>query len=174
MQVGGRTPGVRLDRDAWDLIRRATVLASPREACGYLGGAFASAASTGGVITVGRAVEVANESSKDRRYHFAVPAARVREAAVRLEREFYNLIGFFHSHPDGGPTPSEEDVERARPGQLHLISTVGATGVVRVNAFEFDADDGTPRELQVMVVDGRSSSLRAFSPSSSQVESCRA
>lgn len=167
------TPEVRLDRGAWQSIRDATLLASPLEACGSLGGTFEPTVSPAGEFVVRSATSLANESENDRRCHFFVPPARVREAAERLERDGSSLIGFFHSHPNGGPDPSGEDVGRAWPGQLHLITSLERTGIVQVRAFEVDLVVGEPRERSVTLVDGRSSSLRGFSPGTDEVESCR-
>ncbi len=46
------------------------------------------------------------------------------------------VIGVWHSHPAGAPTPSESDRKAAWPGYLYLISGRDAQGEWQLRAFE--------------------------------------
>ncbi|MEO7384146.1 MAG: M67 family metallopeptidase [Novosphingobium sp.] len=121
----------------------ATVLeeaakAAPNEACGLLLG-------RGGVIE--RAISCANVATDPLRHFEIDPAALI--AAHRAARAGGpELIGYWHSHPNGHPLPSATDCEHASgDGRVWAIA---AGGEVR---FWRDADGGfeslTAREVSV-------------------------
>ncbi len=79
------------------LVRRAAE-AAPGEICGVLG------ARDGRVV---HAIEVPNRASQSGRFE-ADPLALVR-AERELHRRGLRLVGYYHSHPAGDPTPSGAD-----------------------------------------------------------------
>lgn len=158
MHAGRRPPGVRLEPDAWREIRAATLAAFPRESCGTLGGTVVSKGPFAGDFLVRSARAMSNESVYDRRFHFLISAERVREESARIRGVGGCLLGFFHSHPDGGRGPSEEDVARAWPGELQFVASFGADREVQLHAFAVGGEDGRPRALSFEPPEGRTSS----------------
>jgi proteasome lid subunit RPN8/RPN11 len=110
--VGGRgalTPGC-----AEALIRTASE-AYPDECCGVLLGH-----ADGGSIEA--AVPLANRAA-DRRRAFAVAPEALVEVRKTHCRGGMDIIGFFHSHPEGEARPSASDIAWASPwaGYVHAI-----------------------------------------------------
>lgn len=90
-----------------------------REVCGLLFGG-------GGRIL--DAVPAANVHSDPARFFEIDP--QLLFAAVREERSGgRRLIGHYHSHPSGGPSPSARDAASAEPGVLWLIIGGGEAGL---------------------------------------------
>jgi proteasome lid subunit RPN8/RPN11 len=74
--------------------------------------------------------------SSNHRSSFLIPAEEVLrvegEAAVRG----FDLIGFYHSHPDGTAVPSQIDLLQAIPGYLYLL----VAGDREIRAWRLRAD----------------------------------
>lgn len=58
--------------------------------------------------------------------HFLLDAATLLQADAEARARDLEIIGFYHSHPNGRPLPSPTDRQTAWPGYLMLI--VGQTG----------------------------------------------
>jgi proteasome lid subunit RPN8/RPN11 len=106
-------------------IREISAVSDGVEACGLLFGAD-------GVIDDFQAVENVHEAPNR---HFEIDPAALF-AALRAERAGgRKLIGYWHSHPSGDPTPSATDAAMAAPdGKLWLI--VGGGQVTAWRAVE--------------------------------------
>ena len=95
-------------------MRRHAIDASPREACGLLLGT-----AEGDAWRLVEALPVDNAAERDDR--FEIPATEVL-AAMRRAREIgTELLGAYHSHPGGGPSPSATDARAAWGGWVYLI-----------------------------------------------------
>lgn len=90
----------------------------PNEACGVLVGRSDDEA-----VRIVRAVPTRNvwlpEAERTRRYTLDPREQIAVERAARDEG--LEVVGYYHSHPTGGPTPSGTDVEMAWPGYVYLI-----------------------------------------------------
>ncbi|MET3722216.1 M67 family metallopeptidase [Sphingomonas trueperi] len=104
--------GVTISRSILDGMKKASAAAAPREACGLLLGA-------GGRIE--RFTECANVSEVPEIRFEIDPAALF--AALRTERAGGPaLLGYWHSHPSGDPSPSRTDAAMAAAdGKLWVI-----------------------------------------------------
>ena len=103
------------------MIEGAAEAAYPEEACGLLLGHGALP----GPITVTEVVKSANVASGDRRRRFEVDPAVRFGVERRLRGTPQQLIGHYHSHPDGVARPSDHDVAQAyEPGLVWLIVAV--------------------------------------------------
>jgi proteasome lid subunit RPN8/RPN11 len=112
---------------------------APEEACGLIGGVGGRARR---VVTV------------ENLYHSPVAykmneAAQV-EAMMAFEREGWDLLAIFHSHPGGPPGPSQTDVREAYyPDSLYIIISPGLGGQWGARAFQIDEGRVTETELIV-------------------------
>ncbi len=71
--------------------------------------------------------------------------------ALEREERYGDVIGFFHTHPDGFPTPSERDV-RTLQGWVNcfgkpLLCVIASGDVLTAYLFSDDADPGCPLEV---------------------------
>jgi proteasome lid subunit RPN8/RPN11 len=129
-----------------DRAGRATIVAEarrafPGECCGFLFGTR-----DGGRATVTDVRPAVNARAGDARAgdaragtppaRFAIAPEEVLRAHREAEARGLELVGFYHSHPDGGAAPSRLDREHAWPGCRHVIVAVR---------------DGEPGELRAWV-----------------------
>jgi len=115
---------------------RATIVAEarrafPGECCGFLLGTRAA-----GRATVTDVRPAANARAADARPRFAIAPEEVLGAHREAEARGLEVVGFYHSHPDGGAVPSGLDREHAWPLCRHVIVAVR---------------DGEPGELRAWV-----------------------
>ena len=93
----------------------------PHECCGFVLGHVADGAR---VATEVRRAGNERQDSPKNRYQIAP------EEFLRVEREARSegleVLGFYHSHPDHPPVPSEYDREHAWPWYVYLIVPVAA------------------------------------------------
>ncbi|HWU94627.1 MAG TPA: M67 family metallopeptidase [Sphingomonas sp.] len=120
-------------------IRQISAAAGPREACGLLFGAEDR-------IDSFQVVENVHEAPER---HFEIDPAALF-AALRAERSGGpRLVGYWHSHPSGDPTPSLTDAALAAPdGKLWLID--GGNAITAWRAVE---RGGLHGRFDMMVVD---------------------
>ncbi len=96
---------------------------SPRECCGIL---LAGGSNCATVKRTLRA-ENAEEDCPEQGY---VLGHQAHLQAVRMEaRSKLRIVGYYHSHPQGGPQPSLRDRGEAVAGMSYLIVGIGDNGI---------------------------------------------
>lgn len=127
--------------DGGDLaaIRAAALAAYPHECCGLLMGRYEA-----GAWMVEEVIACANVAIEPARRFEVDPKALI--AAHRAARETgRELIGPYHSHPNGRARPSDHDRARAAEagvdGEVWLIIPVTQAGPGAPQAFLFEAGD---------------------------------
>lgn len=115
--------------------------ACPRECCGLLVGQRLS-----DVAEVFLAHPAANIAESDDRFEIDPRAQFTLLRALRgTDRE---IVGCYHSHPNGRPEPSARDAGGAsEAGFLWLISAIDAQGTCIVAGFVFGGDRFVPVEI---------------------------
>jgi proteasome lid subunit RPN8/RPN11 len=88
----------------------------PEECCGILLGRRRGA---GAVVQ--RAQPVANVRAEDRRRGYEIDPHDLVSAQRRGRRQGLEIVGFYHSHPDGARRPSREDARSAWPEASYVI-----------------------------------------------------
>jgi len=126
-------------------LLRACEAAYPEEACGLLVGRRGA----DGGIEVDR-IEASANLARDRRHRFEVDP----RLQIRLFRELRGgpdqVVGLYHSHPDGRALPSATDLARAwEPEFAWLIAAVHQGRAVAVRAHLLDRGDGGFREIRL-------------------------
>jgi len=139
-------PGVRIAGGAAAAILAHARAEAPNECCGLLVGRPGS---------IARAVPARNIADRPaarylidpQDYFEAIRTARASGCAV---------IGFYHSHPAGPPTPSPTDLaEAGDPEAIYVIAGTGAGGpLADIRAFRL-ANQAASRELALTVVEER-------------------
>lgn len=110
-------------------VRAHAADAFPEECCGFL---FGRAAADGGA-SVEAVLPAKNEAPEHRASRFLISPEKVLRARRRARGLGLEVIGYYHSHPDGTAAPSAHDFEDAWPATSYLIVPVaeGAPGPPR-------------------------------------------
>jgi proteasome lid subunit RPN8/RPN11 len=119
--VGSRESGVGLTllAGAETAIRAHAREAYPHECCGAL---------VGSDDIVREAVALPNTTEEGPRRRFLVRPADYRAAERQARDRGWDLLGFYHSHPDHPPRPSQYDLDHAWPSFHYVIVSV-ASGI---------------------------------------------
>lgn len=75
----------------------------PREACGIIAGRNGQ---------VQQVIPVANVADQPEKY-YRLDDRALAACLMRFEQEGVTLLGFYHSHPQGDPVPSQTDIHQA-------------------------------------------------------------
>ncbi len=110
---------LRLNPEITDRIRAHGADTYPYECCGALLGR-----DTEGGREVQDLVRLVNRRDDSPRNRFGVSAADVRDAEKAARERGFELIGWYHSHPDHPALPSEYDREQAWPWYSYVIVSV--------------------------------------------------
>ncbi|MBI1851862.1 MAG: M67 family metallopeptidase [Planctomycetes bacterium] len=136
---------VILEREAADVILKHCLQSHPEEACGVLVGPC-EAGKLPARIT--RAFESQNLATDRRRGYLVDPALQ-----LRLQRDLRGsgteVVGVYHSHPDGPPRPSARDCDEAWPWFLYLIVEAFGDSTGQAAAFRWTNGSFIPVLLQV-------------------------
>lgn len=136
-----------LARAHLDLILSDARAAAPVECCGILAGACEAGVAR--VHEVHRAPNVA-EGDRTRRY-LLDPRTHLRVQRDCRARGL-EIVGFYHSHPDGRAVPSAADAEMAWPGAVYLIVAAPEAEPPEVRAWQL-SKGGAFEEVSLRVED---------------------
>lgn len=110
-----------LSRAAYDDVLDHATAGGSEEICGVLAGER-DADETARVDAVHRAENVADTP----RTRYLIDPEEQLSIIERIEDAGREVVGFYHSHPEGPPVPSETDAERAAwPGYSYAICVPG-------------------------------------------------
>lgn len=98
---------ITLSRDVYDDIVEHAISGTPSEVCGVLGGEHGDDRSH--VTVVRRTANVADTPQSTYRID---PAEQI-EVMDEIEEDGRDVVGFYHSHPNGPPRPSVTDTAQA-------------------------------------------------------------
>jgi proteasome lid subunit RPN8/RPN11 len=132
-----------LESGQWAAICDQALAAYPEECCGLLLGA----AEPERVVSV---VPVENRYAEPGRGFELAPDA-VACALAQQRRGGPEVVGVYHSHPDGTAVPSARDVREAWPGWSYLIVPVLGGVCGKPHSFRRDAVGGPLAEEPVSV-----------------------
>ena len=125
-----------VDRAVFDAVVDHAVAAAPDEGCGILGGSFGPSASTA------RAAEPTANVAGAPGYEYAMDPVEQLGVMTDLEDRGLEVVGFYHSHPNGPAGPSATDAARATwPDRSYLIVDLAGHHPF-VGAWRWDADGG--------------------------------
>lgn len=146
--------GLRLSAEITESMLAEARRAVPEEACGLLLGRRGP-----GGVAVTRSVPCPNDAPRESRAHrFEIDPRRVIEWERAVRGSSEEVVGFYHSHPEGDPIPSKVDLTYMAlwPDAVWVI--VGAAREVGgsvVRAWELGpASPPAAREIRVQTVGG--------------------
>ena len=125
-------------------VEKRALTAFPEECCGLLLGR----AEGGETVRVGW-VEPCVNQAPDQRCRFTISSDSLL-AAYRWARDRgEQVVGTYHSHPQGAAVPSEMDRESAWAGASYLIVGLGDEGVRERRSWRLDEERFVEEELIV-------------------------
>ncbi len=120
---------IRFEKERLDTIRSQGAKAWPDECCGFLAGRRDAAH---------RVVDVVYAAANRTEHpgaagRFRIDPEEVWRAIAHARAGGFEIIGFYHSHPDRPPIPSARDGANAWPGSTTVIIEVrrGVPGGIR-------------------------------------------
>ncbi len=136
---------LRVRGKAWKAVITHARAAAPEEACGILVGR-----QSGARREVRLAAPCRNVHPGDRRKHFLIDP----EEQIAVQREAreagLEILGFYHSHHNGGAAMSEEDRRQAHPHVSNLILAFRAGSFAEARSWRM-SNDGEASEEAVLV-----------------------
>ncbi len=117
----------------------------PEEACGALLGHV-----TGDRVEVLRAISTANALDAERSRRYLIGPDDVLELERHAENDGLQVVGYYHSHPDAPPEPSDFDRDHAWPWYAHLIASVDDGQLTRIRAWRLADDRRRFEPLQLL------------------------
>ena len=114
--------------------------ALPEECCGVLLGRCEA-----GSTSVGRALPAVNTASDPSRRFEISPEVLLR-AHDQAREEGLEVVGYYHSHPDGVAVPSATDRAAAWPGVSYLILAVNGGRRREARSWRLLVDEGFNEE----------------------------
>jgi proteasome lid subunit RPN8/RPN11 len=127
-----------LTREQWERMQAHVEAAAPLEACGMLAGKDGR---------VSEVLPVTNQLQSPAR--FRMDAIEQVQAFDRFDREGLELLGIFHSHPNGPEYPSVTDIEEAAYAVVYIIwSRTQGNWTAR----GFGIVDGQAREVNLELI----------------------
>ena len=139
--TSGLGPDLCLTSRYWELMRRDVDGKAPEEACGFLAGKGQS---------VSAVIPVTNKLHSPFRYHMD-PYEQL-QAFQRIEEDGQELLGIYHSHPNGPDVPSPTDIAEAFYPDVVYIIWYRALQEWRCRAFRIK--DGSVSEVGFEITDG--------------------
>lgn len=134
---------VRLAPERRDAIVAQSVEALPNEGCGLLLGRR-----EGTVATVTEVLPARNTRASPQRYEIEPEAVLAADRRARGAGQ--ELIGAWHSHPDGQPVPSATDRAEAWPDWCYLIVGLADPGQPELRTWRLLGEDFVEDALEVM------------------------
>ena len=157
---------VHIDREALTAIVAHARREAPNECCGLLVGRVGSApesalrASSGKqagvhVPEILEAIPTSNGAADPTRRYEISPVdyfAQIRRCRriSAAQSDTFEVLGAYHSHPRGGPDPSETDTAQAfRDFVFVIVGLGGAAGGMEIRAYTLQDEKLAPVELTV-------------------------
>ncbi len=110
---------LRLDGTMRDQIDAHLAHAYPEEGCGVLLGRDRDEERT-----VDRVIVLPNQRSDSRHHRYLISPEQFLAADQEARSSGLDVVGFFHSHPDHPPRPSQFDLDYAWPYYSYLIVSI--------------------------------------------------
>lgn len=122
----------------------------PEECCGILFGTVGE----DGTKNAEYAEFAANGSdSSEKHRRFEITPEIMMKAELTARRKGYDVIGFYHSHPDCEATPSEFDRSHALPVYSYIIMSVVKGKAVKTRSFVLSAENMRFSEEKINIRD---------------------
>ncbi len=139
---------ITIDRLHYELLRAYSEEAYPYECCGFLLG---ETTESGRRIVSTMPAQNAREPEAQHHRFLIKPEVFLRMERFARERNL-DVIGFYHSHPNGAAQPSQYDAEHSWPWYIYIIVAVedGEAKDLRAWSLEDDRRGFEDHEIEVV------------------------
>jgi proteasome lid subunit RPN8/RPN11 len=138
---------LRLRARANEIVHSHLCRSYPEEGCGVLLGT-----DSGGTRLIEQAEPVANQRTDSRGNRYLISPEELMLVERGAREKDWDVLGFFHSHPDHPPVPSAFDLENAWPFYSYLIVSVVGGAVAESRSWRLADDRGAfqPETLELL------------------------
>jgi proteasome lid subunit RPN8/RPN11 len=136
---------IEIANEAAQVMRAHAEACYPRECCGILLGTEAN-----GKRQAALAIACQNAYEGDQKDRFLIDPKDQLAAQKRSRELGFDVIGFFHSHPDEGAYFSQTDLKNHWPGYSNIVMSVRAGQYAEAKCFrvvDFDQSASEEEEL---------------------------
>lgn len=120
----------------------------PFECCGLMLGRFAEGRK---VVVQTYPISNAREEEAKRNRFLIRPEELLRGEKYARENGF-DVVGFYHSHPDDRAVPSQYDLEHAWPTYSYIVVSVEKGQAVDLRSWEMESDRSRFNEEEIAIV----------------------
>jgi proteasome lid subunit RPN8/RPN11 len=127
--------GIRIGLDTRERLASHLTRVYPEEGCGVLVGRDVDQ-----VRVVDDIEEVDNTHPGPREVRYRIPPEHLVDVDRRARSRGRDIVGFYHSHPNGTAHPSALDLEQAWPHYSYVIVGVAAGRIVDARSWRLSSD----------------------------------
>jgi proteasome lid subunit RPN8/RPN11 len=137
-----------LSHEIADKIRAHGAETYPHECCGALLGRDSSAVAAREILALFPLVNRRDDSPRNR---FSVTADDVRAAEKAAREQGFNVVGWYHSHPDHPARPSQYDRDHAWPWYSYIIVSVQNGAPLDMTSWRLNDDrtEFSPEQIEI-------------------------
>ena len=137
---------VNIYKDIFNQIIKQVINHYPYECCGILLGKREEAK----IYEIIPAKNTASRNALNR--FFEIDPLFLYRVEIEAESKGFEVIGFYHSHPDKEAIPSKEDEKHMIPGNIYMIVSVTDSGINEFKAY-YKIDQGEAnREIKIKII----------------------
>jgi proteasome lid subunit RPN8/RPN11 len=120
----------------------------PFECCGLMLGRFAE-----GRKVVVQTYPISNAREEEaKRNRFLIRPEELRRGEKYARENGFDVVGFYHSHPDDRAVPSQYDLEHAWPTYSYIVVSVEKGQAVDLRSWEMESDRSRFNEEGIVIV----------------------
>ena len=120
----------------------------PFECCGLMLGRFAE-----GRKVVAQTYPISNAREEEaKRNRFLIRPEELLSGEKYARENGFDVVGFYHSHPDDRAVPSQYDLEHAWPTYSYIVVSVEKGQAVDLRSWEMESDRSRFNEEGIVIV----------------------
>ena len=117
----------------------------PFECCGLMLGRFAE-----GRKVVAQTYPISNAREEEaKRNRFLIRPEELMRGEKYARENGFDVVGFYHSHPDDRAIPSQYDLEHAWPTYSYIVVSVEKAQAVDLRSWEMESDRSRFNEEEI-------------------------
>ena len=120
----------------------------PFECCGLMLGRFAD-----GRKVMAQTYPISNAREEEaKRNRFLIRPEELMRGEKYARENGFEVVGFYHSHPDDRAVPSQYDLEHAWPTYSYIVVSVEKGQAVDLRSWEMESDRSRFNEEEIAIV----------------------